>query len=43
MLDAWFAAKGRNQATEKDAHQILSNLGFNIKSLTFKKSGQYSW
>ena len=43
MLDAWFAAKGRNQATEKDAHQILSNLGFNIKSLTFKKSGQYTW
>ena len=43
MLDAWLAAKGRNQATEKDAHQILSNLGFNLKSLTFKKSGQYTW
>ncbi|WP_332987589.1 MULTISPECIES: AAA family ATPase [unclassified Microcoleus] len=43
MLDAWFAAKGRNQATEKDAHQILSNLGFNITSLTFKKSGQNTW
>ncbi|MEZ2230363.1 AAA family ATPase [Microcoleus sp.] len=43
MFDAWFAAKGRNQATEKDAHQILSNLGFNLKSLTFKKSGQYTW
>ncbi|WP_332973810.1 MULTISPECIES: AAA family ATPase [unclassified Microcoleus] len=43
MLDTWLAAKGRNQATEKDAHQILSNLGFNLKSLTFKKSGQYTW
>ncbi|MEG4939042.1 sigma-70 family RNA polymerase sigma factor [Microcoleus sp. F4-D5] len=44
MLDAWFAAKGRKQEiTEKDARQILSNLGFNITSLTFKKSGQNTW
>jgi RNA polymerase sigma factor (sigma-70 family) len=44
MLDAWFKAKGKHQViTEKDAHQILSNLGFNIKFLRFKKSGQYTW
>lgn len=43
MLDAWFAAKGRNQATEKDAYQILSNLGFNIKSVPVKKLGIYTW
>ncbi|WP_341735856.1 AAA family ATPase [Microcoleus sp. CAWBG640] len=43
MLDAWLAAKGRNQVTEKDANQILSNLGFNIKSVTVKKLGNYTW
>ncbi|MEG4530926.1 AAA family ATPase [Microcoleus sp. D2_18a_D3] len=43
MLDAWFAVKGRNQVTEKDAYQILSNLGFNIKSVTVKKLGNYTW
>ncbi|WP_333398597.1 AAA family ATPase [Microcoleus sp. K4-B3] len=44
MLDAWFKAKGRHQViTEIDAGQILSNLGFNIESLRFKKSGQYTW
>ncbi|WP_293156077.1 MULTISPECIES: sigma-70 family RNA polymerase sigma factor [unclassified Microcoleus] len=43
MLDAWLAAKGRNQVTEKDANQILSNLGFHIKSVTVKKLGNYTW
>ncbi|WP_445301695.1 AAA family ATPase [Microcoleus sp. MON1_C1] len=44
MLDAWFKAKGRHQViTDIDAGQILSNLGFNIKFLRFKKSGQYTW
>ncbi|MEG3927258.1 sigma-70 family RNA polymerase sigma factor [Microcoleus sp. T3_D1] len=43
MLDAWFAVKGRNQVTEKDAYQILSNLGFNIKSVAVKKLGIYTW
>lgn len=45
MLDAWFKAKGKHQViTDIDAGQILSNLGFNLKSpLTFKKSGQYTW
>lgn len=44
MLDAWFKSKGRHQViTEIDAGQILSNLGFNIKFLRFKKSGQYIW
>ena len=43
MLDAWFAVKGRNQVTEKDAYQILSNLGFNIKSVPVKKLGIYTW
>jgi RNA polymerase sigma factor (sigma-70 family) len=43
MLDVWFAVKGRNQVTEKDANQILSNLGFNIKSVTVKKLGNYTW
>ncbi len=43
MLDAWFAVKGRSQITEKDANQILSNLGFNIKSVTVKRLGNYTW
>jgi RNA polymerase sigma factor (sigma-70 family) len=38
MLKACFAAKGKHQEiTEKDASQILSNLGFNIESVKVKK------
>ena len=38
MSKTCFAAKGKHQEiTEKDARQILSNLGFNIESVKVKK------
>ena len=44
MSKTCFAAKGKHQEiTEKDARQILSNLGFNIESVKVKKWGQYTW
>ena len=38
MPKTCFAAKGKHQEIrEKDARQILSNLGINIESVKFKK------